>query len=199
MTQYTLKPDAFNDIKKRAILKSAPLALLALIVGLSISHFNSSNPESSFKTLAFIVPAGIAILVFGMNRGINQQIKILKSFTLTLEEDAVVREQHNTPTNRLKHEEITEIRIHPSGSYIIKGSTIHSAIIVPLQMQHQEELDAALQRIRPIHIEDKSSGLQNRFFSLLPLAALALMAVVYLNSNKWLVGICGTLLTASMI
>lgn len=194
-----MKPDAFKSIRQQIILRVVPIALIALAVGFSISHFNSPNPESSSKNLAIIVPAGIALIVFGLYRGINRQKKILESYTLRLEENAIVREQHNTPTIRLEHGEISEITKNRRGSYVIKGKDMHSAIIVPLQIQHQDDLNAALQKIRPIHLESEHQSLKNRFFALFPFAALALMAVVYLSSNKILVGISGTLFTASMV
>ena len=199
MKQYTLKPEAFKEIKKKILFKSLPLMLIALGVGFGISYFNSTNPENSLKTLSFIIPAGIALIIFGIKRGTNQQKQLLESYTLTFAEDAVIREQKNTPTIRLAHSEIKEIIKDRSGSYLIKGQHLHSAIVVPIHIQDPDQLEEALQQIRPLSLANSSASLKNRLLSILPFAVLGLMAVVYISSNKLLVGICGTLLTASML
>ncbi len=173
--------------------------LIALTVGVGISYFNSSNPESSLKNLYFIIPAGIALVIIGIKRGTNQQKQLLESYTLTFAEDAVIREQKNTPTIRLAYSEIREIIKDHSGSYLIRGQHLHSAIVVPIHIQDPDQLEEALQQIRPLSLASSSTSLKNRLLSFLPFAVLGLMAVIYISSNKLLVGICGTLLTGSML
>jgi hypothetical protein len=199
MKQYTLKPEAFQEAKKKIFFRSFPLMIIALGVGFSFSHFNSPNPESSLDTLSFIIPAGLALMAISLFLALKKQKQLLESYTLILEEDAIIREQKNTPTIRLAHTEIKEIIKDNNGSYIIKKENLHSAIIVPYLIQDPDKLEEALQQIRPLSLAGSSKSLKQRLLSALPLAILALMAVVYLSSNKILVGISGTLFTASMI
>lgn len=199
MEQYTLKPEAFKEVKKKILFRSVPLMLIALAVGFSISHFNSPNAESSLKTLSFLIPAGIALIIISLRRGINRQMQLLESYTLTLAEDAIIREQKNTPTIRLKHGDIREIRKNRDGSYTIKGKSMYDTIGVPAQLQHTEALEESLKRIQPFAVEHNQNPLLQKLRPLLPLLVLGLMAVVYISSNKLFVGLSGIAVSCILI
>ncbi len=132
-------------------------------------------------------------LAFGLYRGINRQKEIFDSYRLTLDNNGITREQHNTPTINIAKADLSEIIKNPNGSFTIKGNSTVNVIGVPSQIDDYENLELSLAEIRQISTKTSEPILQN-FRSLLSILVIGLMASVYISKDKIIVGISGTVL-----
>ena len=195
MQQFKIKPGGFEEIRKATLVKTIPIALIAVGIGFAISHFNSNGATSGADTLIFVIPIMLGALSVGLYSGIKRQKQIFESYTLTVDTDAITREQYNTPPITIVKSEIMEINKNPNGSFTIKGNSMLNMIGVPAQIDNYETLERSLGEMKPVSDKSKVSFLQ-RFRLLLVVLPLGLMAAVYLSGNKLVVGLSGTILLA---
>ena len=191
--EFQIIENGFTEIKKAILIKTIPIAVLAMGTGLLISHFNTNGETSNINVLPFVIPIIIGALVIGLLKGINRQKELFESYKLTLNTNEIIREQLNTPTISIPHNEIKSISRNSKGILTIVGNSSTNVISVPSQINHPEKLVQLLSQIKPIIDSDKKSLLE-KCKGLLIFLTLGLMATVYISKNKLLVGITGTLL-----
>ena len=75
----------------------------------------------------------LGALAFGLYRGVNRQKEIFDSYRLTLDNNAITREQHKTPTITISNTDVIEIVKNSNGSFTIKGNSPVNVIGVPSQ------------------------------------------------------------------
>lgn len=196
--QYKINPEGFRKIQKQVLSKNLPLGIMAIAVGIGIAFFNPNMQENSTSVLPILIPVLIGVLIFGTYRGIRRQNLILGSYLLTISEDEIARSQSNTSTISIALGDIREISKNSNGSFTIRGSTPHDVIGIPAQVENYEHLEATLQQIKPITVQATPSFDQKLQIPA-ALATMALMATVFIATNKILVGICGTILSGFLI
>jgi len=197
MEQFKIRQNGFNEIRRGMLIKTVPILLLAAIVGIAISHFNSSGQESEVNIYPFLIPIILLALGFGIYQGIKRQKEIFESYRLIFDNNSITREQCNTQTISISITDISEIRKNSNGSLIIKVNSTVDVIGIPSQIENIEKLEQLLSEIKCISNKDKKTFIKKhiRLFSiLLPIITLGLMAVIYLREDKIIVGISGTLL-----
>jgi hypothetical protein len=198
MQVFKFRQNGFKEIRKKALLRSIPLLLIAGAVGITISTINSKQKENDVNVLPIIIPLIAAALGFGLYRGVNRQKALLESYKLTITNNLVTREQLNTPTISIYFNDIKEIAKHKNGSFTIKGKEAVDLIGIPAQIDDYSKLETALQQIQTIVVKDKVSFLQ-KYQSLTGLVTLGLMLCVYTVSNKLIVALTGSALVALMV
>lgn len=198
MQVFKFRQDGFKEIKKKILLRSIPLLLIAGAVGITISTINSKQKENDVNVLPIIIPLIAAALGVGLYRGVNRQKALLESYKLTITNNLVTREQLNTPTISIYFNDIKEIAKHKNGSFTIKGKEAVDLIGIPAQIDDYYKLETALQQIQTIVVKDKVSFLQ-KYQSLTGLVTLGLMLCVYTVSNKLIVALTGSALVALMV
>lgn len=194
MQQFKIRPDGFKEIRKKQLLQSIPILLLAVIVGLVISSVNFKAKESDVNTLPFVIPIVLIALGFGVYRGLNRRKILLDSYILKITNNLIERQQINTTKISIYFNDISEITKGKDGSFTIKGKTSTDTILVPSQIENYNQLEQLLNTIKPIKEKVRESILQKQR-SLISLLTLALMAVVFISKDKILVGISGIILT----
>jgi hypothetical protein len=193
MEQFKIRQDGFKEIRKAMLIKAIPISLLAAIGGLAIGHFSTNGQQSDVNVLPFVIPLVLGALGFGLYRGVNRQKEIFDSYRLTLDNNGITREQHNTPTITISNTEVSEIIKNSNGSFTIKGNSSVNVICVPSQIDDYEKLEKSLAEIR--HILTKSSELfLQKIRGLLSVLTIGLMAAVYISKDKIIVGVSGTVL-----
>jgi hypothetical protein len=195
--QFTTRKDAFKKIKSQALIRVAPLMFVALAVGIIMSWPNSKQ-KSDPAVILFTIPVMAVAATIGLSRGLNRQKKLFESYTLRIFDNMIVREQLNTPKVSIFFNDISEITKNNKGAFVIKGKHSTDLIIIPFQMEDYQDLEAALNKIRPVTNQVNKTFLQ-RFGALIPLPVIGLMIVVYAATNKILVAICGSLLLGIML
>ena len=185
-----------EGLTKRFLIRSIPTVIISLIIWFTVFNFKGGTfeyPIIVIAPIAFI----LALIAFSIWRGIKKQKALAESYELTISDTLICREQLNTPDISILVTEVVEIAKHPKGAFTIKGSRNNGTIIIPVQIENYEQLEAILQQIHPITI--KKNTLLKKLQFLLSFIGLGLMVCVYSLNDKIIVGISGTLLTTLMI
>ena len=191
--EFRIKEGGFVEIKKAMIIKTIPIALLAAGAGLGMRFFNPNEHSSGVNSLLFVVPVVVGALAFGIYRAINRHKALFESYKLIVNENEIVREQINTETISIPHNEVKSIIKTSKGILTIVGKSASEIIGVPSQIDDSEELEELLAQNHSITYSDKKS-LIGRYIGIIILLTLGLMASVYISSNKLVVGVAGTIL-----
>ncbi|MEM6804992.1 MAG: hypothetical protein AAF696_26585 [Bacteroidota bacterium] len=197
-TEFYIKENGFEEIKQKLIFRTIPIVLIALCGGIAISHFNSSDQNSDINLLPFFIPLIIGVMVFGFLKGMRRQKEIFNSYQLVIEEERILRRQAHTDDIEIKWSEIKEISKNKDGSLMIKGANVNKSIGVPGQIQNMPELELRLSDILEIIPASEKSFIQ-KFPWIFPVLTVGLMMIVAMSTNKILVGLAGTFLTAGLI
>jgi hypothetical protein len=131
MKQFKIRENGFKEIRKQTIMRTIPITLMAMLVGLAIFEFNpNNNSTSDINVYPFIIPIIIGALAFGLIKGIKRQKAIYDKYMLTIDDSGITREQGNTPAIRLLFSDITKIAKNNQGGFVITGRSLANSIIV---------------------------------------------------------------------
>lgn len=195
MEQFKIRQGGFNEIRKQVLFKTIPLVIIAVAVGLGAYIYNSEGLSSNLSVIPIVIPIILGAVGYGLYTGINRQKQLFESYTLTISEGAITREQSNTPTLIIAFSDIHEITKHNNGNFTIKSRNQFDSISIPVQIENYQELEASLNNIRPLSTLLKAP-LSQKLSIPLTIASLALMFTVYTVSNKILVLISGVVLSS---
>jgi hypothetical protein len=196
MQQFRIRPDAFGALRKKVLMRSIPIMLIAASAGAIIPLINSKEKASDTSFLFFFIPIIIGVMGFSIWNALKKQQKLLESYLLTIDGNVITREQLNTEEITIYFHEVKEIVRGNQGSLAIKGFDKTEIIYVPIHIERYGELEALLGEIKPITAPSTSASLLQKLSPLLSLVGIALMLTVYMASNKIVVGIAGTLCIA---
>jgi hypothetical protein len=193
MEQFKIRQDGFKEIRKTILIKAIPISLFAAVGGLAISHFATNGQQSDVNVYPFLVPIVLGVLAFGLYRGVKRQKEIFDSYILTVDNNGITREQHNTPTISISNADVSAIIKNSNGSFTIKGSSLVNVIGVPSQIDDYEKLENSLAQIRQISTKSSQPFLE-KFRGLIAILTIGLMAAVYISKDKIIVGVSGAVL-----
>lgn len=147
MQHFTTAKDRFREVRKKLLMAN----LYGYVIGtllVAVGHIilREEPSDSLISTLIIMIPVSGVSLYYNLKR----QKRTYESFRLTITEDAVIREQADTPTITIPRNRINEIFRTGSGIICIVGESKLNAIGVPLQIENREELERKLSEIRPI-------------------------------------------------
>lgn len=112
MQQFTLDGTAANKFIKQQLRISIPLALVGVGTAFYFGLGGYSNDPSIWSGISL----GLIFITISVIRGWRRQQALIRSYTLTIGENRITREQKNTPTISLSFMEIKEISRTPKGS-----------------------------------------------------------------------------------
>ena len=197
MHEFRISEEGIKKIRKAALAKSIPMSLLAAGVGIAVSSVSQAPVQELMAVVPVILVLTCGSIGLGIYLGIKRQIGVLRSYRLTFDDEAITREQNNTPTIRMLRSELRSWGQSPGGGYVIAGHT-PLIILVPVQIENAPLLVELLRGISPM--EASVGKKPNKAFSiLLPLLVLACFAVVYVSTIKWMVLVCGTFCSVTLI
>ncbi len=196
--KFKIKENGFDEVRKKMILRTIPIALIAACGGLAISHFNTNGQSSDVNVLPFVIPIIIGAMAFGLRKGIKRQKSIFDSYELTIDNERIIRRQNLTPDIEIQFSQIKEISKNKNGSLTIKGENLNNSIGVPSQIENMIELESILSKLFKITTSDKQS-FQQKYPWVLSILTIVLMMVVYIAKNRILVGFAGSSLTIGLI
>ena len=151
MHQFKISPDSFAQTRRKTLLTSVPLTLLAFFVGGFLPNLigkGGGNFDASF--LLVMIPLMAGALGFVVWKGLKRQRQWLESYTLTVEAHDLVREQFDTPTLRIPKKDITHITKHANGNFAVKGSHETAELLIPAQIEHYADLERLLRETGPV-------------------------------------------------
>jgi hypothetical protein len=193
MEQFKIRKDGFKEIRKVMLVKAIPILLFATSGGLAIAYLNSNEEQSDVNVFPFVIPLMLGALAFGLYRGVNRQKEIFDSYVLTLDNNCITREQHNTQTITISNNGIIDIIKNSNGSFTIEGNSTVNVISIPSQIEDYEKLEKLLFEIRQISTIESKPFLQ-KFNALFSILTIGLMAAVYISKDKIIVSVAGTVL-----
>ena len=171
-----------------------PILVIVLIVIAVINGIGSNTPND-VNTLPFVLPVILIIYGFNLFRTMKKQNKFLSSYTLTISDEGITREQFNTPPLFISFMEIKEIVKTKKGGFIIKGLTSTDVIYVSYFIENQQVLEERLQAMAPITTKSVDP-VYRKYLPLLVFPAIGLYICVLTLTNKILVGVSCVLVIA---
>jgi hypothetical protein len=194
---FKIHKDGFNDLRKMVIRRSLPIGIIALASGVVMGAPVTAPKQLDTQTLLLCLGFGVFALGIGLIRGLKKQKLLLDTYTLTVSNEKLVREQVNTPTIIIDRSQVTQIVKHKNGSYLVKGEMPLDAIIIPRQVENYEVLEKTLKAIHPITY-DYRSAYSWIIDHILPFVTIALMICVFSVNHKAIVALSGIILIALM-
>ena len=189
MQVFTVRPDGFARIRKKMLWRLVPFFLGLIIILLVATSFYQLGSFGFAMSSELYFPIVVAIF-FGwrLYREVSKQKKIYETYTLTIDDFSITREQHNTPPFTIYIDNVTDIIKNKHAAFIIKGKSAAEIIVVPSQMDNYDELEGLLNTIKPITTDTKSlRSLKVR--ALLAITGIVLMIVVNVVDNKIVIAI----------
>ncbi|HVI43473.1 MAG TPA: hypothetical protein VM802_01330 [Chitinophaga sp.] len=183
-------------MRKEALIRRLPLIVMSAAAGLTILlwYVPGNNATELMITVALVV----MVLIIRLYMSTGSQQRLLASYTVTISDDAITREQYNTPPLSFNFIEILQIAKDKDGNIFIRGMEKSDVMVIPSEIERYEELESILQRIKPFADRDiKTPAEKYRYVGSILL--LVLMMAVYLSGNKIIVGSSAILLTALLI
>jgi len=190
MQEFRIKQEALKEIRKQSMRKTLPVLLIIMVIALAFSSLTSKDKGPDIYSLLIAAPLVGTILGFSFYRGLKRQQKLLESYTLTLTENMIMREQLNTPPISIYLGEVTEIVKNKNGMFMIRGTDKRDLICVPPQIEHYTQLEIELNQVKPVVAKTKDSFFY-RFPYLPGLLVVGLMITIYSATNKIAVTLCG--------
>lgn len=199
MKQFKNKKEGFMTLRNKILLLSIPLTLVTCIFTYIILDFgpagNNASNISGFPLTIIVIIGIIAYSIFKSNK---RQKLIFDSYTLTIDDESVTREQYNTQTIRFLITDIRKIIKTNKGAFVIQGNKPTDYIVISAHIEDKLELEKLLEKICEFTVSTSKPIMAYTMFPL-TIVVLGLMAIVYISNNKILVGISGPLLVAFML
>lgn len=191
MEQFKLRQNGIKEIIKAQLIKALLILLLIVFGAVAIFYFNSNGQQFSINGFMFSLSLVLSSFALGLYFSFNIQKKIFGSYVLTLNNNEITREQHNTPTITISIPAISEIIKNQNGGFTIKGNS--NVISVPAQINDYQKLEKLLSQITQI-----STKTNQTFQILLSIFTVGLSAAFYLSKHKIIVRVSGTVLLLIM-
>ncbi len=199
MKQFKTKEDGFKEIRTQLLKVLIPLLLVPFIGVIVIFEFTSITNANETNILPIMIPILLVTFAFGIYRGIKRQKAIYESFSLTIDDNCIIRDQHNTPTIRILFTDIKKITKTYQGGFVISGESSSSSIIIPTQIENKPELEKLLSEISEISQNTSKPLLQRLLLPVASITTIGLLVILYVSYNKILVTISGTLLSILVV
>jgi hypothetical protein len=213
MLTFRVRPDGYKEYRRKILLYSLPFYLISVGITFTITFTTSYdrnarvkpasdlyNTSSTFDWITWVVPIVFmaGAVCFGMFRGMRRVKKAYDSYELTISENLIAREQENTPTIAIYLTEVREIIKRRNKGFIVRGKTLNDMILIPAQIENYDQVEAALDKIKPVTTKGiTTSALKLQV--LLSLVAVGSMICVYSVENKIIVGTAAALFAAFYI
>jgi hypothetical protein len=189
MRVFKIRQDGFKVEKRLLLTRTIPILLITIAVG---SVFFSQKLNYT-NILPYYIPFLVLIISLGFYLGLKRRKSIFESYTLTIANNLLTREQLNTSTISIYFTDIKEIVKFKDGSFTVRGKDTADLIGIPAQIDNYSQLETALGEIHPIVSKNKSSLVQ-KYQSLSGLLVAGLFICVYVVNNKIIVGLTGSIL-----
>ncbi|HEY9006553.1 MAG TPA: hypothetical protein VIM75_10475 [Ohtaekwangia sp.] len=194
MQQFTITEEGLKKLQKKILTSTIPFYLFLLLVIAILSGVLSGSGVNSSGLILLLIFVPIFTITIFIN--IKRQKAVLSSYRLTITEDSITREMHNTPSIVLLHKNIQEIVKNANGSFAIIADSKINAIGVPQYIERSEELEQLLVSIKPLKVKTSTPWYQKYPF-VLPVTVIGLIGASFYSNNQYLqiVGIAGFVAT----
>ncbi|NDV68210.1 hypothetical protein D0T66_04785 [Dysgonomonas sp. 25] len=147
---YKLTPKAFTEVRKRAVIISASLILMVLIV---VSYILWDTIQSNLLIPGIILPFIIIVFSFSLFNTLKKEKNRQKNFSLILEEDAILYSFDGLNTVCIDKDEIESIVKKTNGDLYIKSSRYPQHFAVSHNIERYNEVVNILSSMHPFSVE----------------------------------------------
>jgi hypothetical protein len=159
----------------------------------------AENRSNAFLSIGITLVVASLGSIWFVKRAIKRTKTVLDTYCFTITDQWVQREQYDAPSIRIPLEDIQSITHHKDGGFTIKGPGKFYFIGISKYAEPYAQLEQSLQQIRPFADFSPATNLMVKFQLVISLVVAALSMVVFLSNNKWLIVICGTLLSIYLL
>ncbi len=200
MEQFKFSEKGKKDATKKLFQRIILMNILFLIGGVWINFFTHKGLDEGLDLPFFAIFALTIIfaLSLGTYIGYKRLKSILNSYTLTITDTEIIREQKDTPTIRHLKSEITEITQYTNGSIGLKAHNSKDLIGIPTQIENAERLESLLNQIKPIKVLESKTWLE-RLQMPIVILSMVLLGWFFVSKNIWVVEILGVIITGFLI
>ena len=148
MQQFKISEATYKKLVTRLLAMMIPMGAITLLIFILIDMRRppDSGPDKMPLFLTcFLLFTGVSII-----RAYRKQRQQLKSFTVTISDSGITREQMNTRTISIQPNDIREIIKTRKGSFTIKGADPLDVIQIPHWIEDAAGLEKGLQAFGPI-------------------------------------------------
>lgn len=198
METYTVSKEAYQKLVKKRLRITIPFIALILLISIG-GNLYTAKGGGEFLSLIIILPLVTALLGFSLYRGMRKQSQLVLSYSLTVTESEITREQQSTPTITINFMEVKEIIKTKKGGFQIKGRTSRDIIHVPHLIDNPVGLEEQLARFSSITTIKGNGTPFEAYQSLIYLAGVAGFVASMSVSNPLLILLSGGVAIAVLI
>lgn len=196
--QFRPRPNSFTEIKKKVLLRTVPILILSMATGIVIAHANTTHSDNDdINVLPFVIPIVALYIFYNIYKILGKQKELFESYTLTVDETSITREQKGMPTITLSKWEIKAIDKLENGSIVIRGQNRLDCICVPAQLEDNATVEALLNSFSPV--TSKSVSLVQQYAIPIMIIGIGLLAAVFLLKDKILVSVSGVIVVGLLL
>lgn len=197
MQQFRTRREGFGEIKKKLITNTTILFTMIFLAAILLPALFSDDP-GRLNTLPIMIPIFLAIAIFSIVTGIKRQRSSFESFTLTIDDEKIVRERLNTPVLTLRRNEITKITKLANGSFCIEGKSKLNTILTPAQMDDYQVMENTLNGVKPLTVLTAKTFIEKMALPI-SLSGVVLVGTIFLSKNGTVTLICTVLVVAILV
>ncbi|WP_276372709.1 hypothetical protein [Chryseolinea sp. H1M3-3] len=197
MQQFTVRPDSFKDIQNKIIKVTAFIFCVVLFFVIGLPMLISDDPANVGSSPYMIVLFG-GIFAFSIRNAVKRQKALFESFKLVIDDEKITRERLNTPVMVIYRKDVQRITKRSSGTFCIEGDSKLNAIGVPSQVDNYEQLEKALNAIKPIIVHTKKSFVEQMVFPIVLIVPGLFVGHFYITNNIFSIA-CGILLVLILV
>jgi len=190
MQQFRIREGGFKEIRKATLLRAIPVLFASLLGTAAINILNSPDKETEISIWLKLAPWLLVLMTIIMTIAIKRLKMSYDSYTLTMSDDVITRQQLNMTTITIQLADIKEIIKERKGTFVIKGKNTTEKILVPVQIDQYDKLEVLLNDLLPVTAE-VSTSLLKKYQLIISFITMGLMFVMYVASNKLLVLVTG--------
>jgi hypothetical protein len=168
--EFRISEDRYKTIVKKRTRVLVPI-MSVFILAIILINLHTAQIDQ-WLPIAVIVPLVMAYVGFGLYRNLRKQTRLILSYSLTVTDSEIIREQQNVPTLTISFMEVKEIIKTRKGGFMIKGRTSVDVIHVPSLIDDIATLEQRLETFAPITVVSRDPRQYQGLLYLVGLAAL---------------------------
>lgn len=201
MKEYKLSPKHIELQKRKRLIITVPLALMATAIGLFIGTRNYDYKDM-YIILPLVIILGAAAVIIGIRRGNKITSDTLSSFKIELLDNSIKKYQKNTPVIEIQKSEVVLITEVVNNGITIKTNP-NKYIYISVSVEGYSELRGSLSEWMNIITKEKNNSQHINIVSsvgtLIALAVVMLCERLYIVIPVGIIMILGFLWTLVMI
>jgi hypothetical protein len=199
MHEYRLSPQFFSQLRRRILIFTPPILLIALIGGFWVG----GRGANSITPLLITIPLLLIVMVFSITWSLRQQKKHWSTYRLIVDDTSLKKVQDGLPDISISFAEISKITDYPKRGLLIQALAPPRQIYTPATLEDYNQLRTDLANRHPFESVQKT---QAKWMQLTPLLGLligligiVLFVTTFKSSNPFISTVTGIFLFAFLV